>query len=440
MPKFAEGEQRPYLAVLTDKRQPYEELLDTEEYILSQPVHSWTEDRQQTLNGPFAGIGLTQLDGGAIEPLVLEYREDFREYYEDKIGPLKKGEPSCRTPFTPEEFDKVFGIQVNEEGEPFIPEGAGIDIQAARSIRVGDKVVDVAVIRSYERGSVKYQTVLIRDRDKKITLSDTVPEEAVQKLRKAKKQKVSGRLTVGRGVTTRGSSLAGVELGIDNLKHRLQAEAYVRMQHLTPVAQSALQDMKNGVYDVTVYSLDEVKCQAEAHEARGAEGLRLRIRFVPVDPDEKELVKTTATSVLIDRMDISRETLKPDDFIVTTEQEARDLKTIYEEYLSPAFGYEAKNIILVNKHSELSDADKAFLEGKEMVVVQYADFATGKVHYYALELWARGKADFSEDPIPGLVIKGQDGLLVFVLPEMKPADIEKFQDQRDNYRKVLMAA
>jgi len=35
MPKFEEGTQRPYIAVLTNKRQPYEELLETGEYILA---------------------------------------------------------------------------------------------------------------------------------------------------------------------------------------------------------------------------------------------------------------------------------------------------------------------------------------------------------------------------------------------------------------------
>ncbi|UCD55308.1 MAG: hypothetical protein JSV93_00485, partial [Candidatus Omnitrophota bacterium] len=485
MPKFEEGEQRPYLAVLTNERQPHEKLLlDTEEYILSAPALCWTDTPEEILKGLFGAYGLAYLAGKPIEPVVLEQREEYRNYLEE-MERQRKGETSYKIPFTLEEFDETFGIDVEEGRAIGVKEGEGIVVREAK---VDGK--EVIVVRDYEKGKIKYQVALTKDREGKLTLDEAVPEEAIVKLREEGKTKQIekavdylqkstvdkvkqllhpdriGELTISErdrrqeileAVITRlhyraqqrrispaelgepeklnlfigalGSKgylisekwlerdrdfketvllvlnkipLARIpaltpiasegisKLSIYNLRYKEQAEVEAAQKPLTPLAKERVETVEKGVYDVTVYSLDEAKRQAEAHEARGAKALRLRIRFVP-DEKEAKIIEQKAIPDLIDLMDIDKEILDAGDFIVMTGEEAETLsiEDIYNEYRGQ--DYEDKNIIIVNKHKKLTDSDKAFLGEKKIVVVQYMDIATGEVHYYALELWARGE-------------------------------------------------
>ncbi|MGB2706001.1 MAG: hypothetical protein WBC74_04020 [Candidatus Omnitrophota bacterium] len=211
MPKFKEGEQRPYLAVLTNKRQPYEKLLDTEEYILSAPALCWTDTPEEILRGLFGAYGLAYLKGKPIELLVLEHREAFRKYLEVMEG-LRRGEAHYKRPITLEQFDETFGVQVDEKGKAVgIEEGEGIVIRVAR---VDGK--EVIVIRDYKEGRIEYQVALTRNEEGRLTLHEVVPEEAILKLREEEKTKAIGRRVTAelqKPTVERVKQLFGAEIG-----------------------------------------------------------------------------------------------------------------------------------------------------------------------------------------------------------------------------------
>jgi len=68
MPKFKEGEERPYLAVLTNKRQPYEELLEAGEYILAVRAYFYTGNEQELRESIFYSLGRAYDEACPLNP------------------------------------------------------------------------------------------------------------------------------------------------------------------------------------------------------------------------------------------------------------------------------------------------------------------------------------------------------------------------------------
>ena len=542
MPKFKEGEQRPYLAVLTDKRQPYEKLLDTEEYILSAPALCWTDIPTEILRGLFGAYGLAYLKGEPIEPLILAHYQAYIRYYNEEMEKQRRGEPrsSYKIPFTPEEFAETFGVQVNEEGKPFIPEGAGIVIKEAR---IKGKVV--IVIRRHEEGRIEYQVALTRDEEGRLTLSEVVPEEVILALRKSGKTKEIGRRIAAhlqkpaveevkrllvdpekRGKPTlaqievdkrreilealimrihdraqqRGISPAELiaqqkfkqeklslfistlrskgysisqkwleqdgnfkeialsvlsrlplsripaltpiaskmlsKLSMNNLKAEEDVREHTAQKSLPLEVKKRIEETREGVIRATVYSLRELKTTTEMHRKR-AEHFVLEIE-ARLSKEELRVISESPADWL-EKMGIA-DVLKAENLaLLKRDAPQSSIEGIYINYR--AKGYKPENILIIDKQRLLTESDKEFLRGREekeqIVVVQYQDRITEKVFDIAIRLWARR---FDVPNIPGLeIIEKGKGLLLFILPRMKKADLDELQREIEKYREILMA-
>ncbi|MBU1083527.1 MAG: hypothetical protein KKG84_00405, partial [Candidatus Omnitrophica bacterium] len=85
VPKYQSGEERPYIAVLTNKKKPYEELLESGRYKLA--VAAYLYDYKGDLAGiksmVFHALGEAMIDGRDVEKIKAEWSSGYKAAYEN---------------------------------------------------------------------------------------------------------------------------------------------------------------------------------------------------------------------------------------------------------------------------------------------------------------------------------------------------------------------
>ncbi|MCQ9207757.1 MAG: hypothetical protein NG740_07755, partial [Omnitrophica bacterium] len=146
MPKFKEGEERPYITILTNKRQPYEELLEAGEYVLAFRSYCWTGNWADLMDFLFVSLGQVK---GPLEPVLIEYYGLFKAEYEKHTDRITLWAGPHKRPFTPEDFRMLFGVVEHDDGTIAIEQYEGV---VKREVRVDDK--EYVVLRKYKSGKI----------------------------------------------------------------------------------------------------------------------------------------------------------------------------------------------------------------------------------------------------------------------------------------------
>ncbi|MCK4463315.1 MAG: hypothetical protein KAU58_03285, partial [Candidatus Omnitrophica bacterium] len=149
MPKFKEGEDRPYLAVLTNKRQPYEELLAAGEYILAVRAYFYTSNERQLLESIFYSLGLAEDKGKQLLPLKQVWYSTFKNAYEMFGEVMTNTWEHGRRPMTPPQLARILGL--DDKGNPLPLNDSAKTGIFTEVVTVGGK--KVIVLRQYENGS-----------------------------------------------------------------------------------------------------------------------------------------------------------------------------------------------------------------------------------------------------------------------------------------------
>ena len=200
MPKLQEGEQRPYIAVLTNKRQPYEELLEAGEYVLAVRAYFYTGDERQLKEAIFYSIGRAYEEGMPVKPLLKRWLRLFTYDYYAFSGTVEKWIGGSKRPITPKQLARIFGLKltvkissdgkvesVDIEEEEMEKKEDDVDF-VVESVRVGSE--KVIVVKRLVGGKTELEVALAKDKNGNYNI-DLVPAEAKRILAK-RDQKTKG--------------------------------------------------------------------------------------------------------------------------------------------------------------------------------------------------------------------------------------------------------
>lgn len=203
MPKFKDGVERPYITILTNKKQPYEDLIESGKYLLAFRAYCYTGDARQLCEFLFASYGREYLNGKAIEPLIIEHYKEFKAAF-SQMEKERAAWQNSKTPFTPENFRDVFGLEEDGAGNVTFKGGrTGIDY---KKVKVGAE--NIVLINKYNKeGSLELSLALTTDAKGKINLG-LVPQEAIAKARDNKEDAVKAAIHEIRGIEAKEKLLA----------------------------------------------------------------------------------------------------------------------------------------------------------------------------------------------------------------------------------------
>ncbi|MFH1837455.1 MAG: hypothetical protein ABH862_05020, partial [Candidatus Omnitrophota bacterium] len=149
VPKFESGEERPYIAVLTNKKKPYEKLLESGRYKLA--VAAYLYDYKGDLTGiksmVFHALGEAMIDGQDVEKIKREWTALYRTAH-DGLSSEKREEMDF-TPPTPDEFAAYLnGINIRK-----INDGSAVieDLTSGT-----DKGVFVSIVRKRDTSGAEH--------------------------------------------------------------------------------------------------------------------------------------------------------------------------------------------------------------------------------------------------------------------------------------------
>ncbi|MFH1798185.1 MAG: hypothetical protein ABH844_02405, partial [Candidatus Omnitrophota bacterium] len=131
IPKFESGKERPYIAVLTNKRKPYEKLLETGKYQLAiEPVFQdmmgtnilVPETRKQLVREILTKISKFMVKGRITEEIIEIWESAYKERYGRLLESVGQKDMAEKMP--PEQFTLVLSELRDKEGE------AKLDVEA----------------------------------------------------------------------------------------------------------------------------------------------------------------------------------------------------------------------------------------------------------------------------------------------------------------------
>ena len=123
MPRFEEAEGRPYIAVLTNKKQPYEELLESGEYVLAVRAYFYTSNARSLLESIYYSLGRAREEGMALASLKRTWYLQFRRAYDEFGRAMARTWEGGKRPITPQQFARLLGLDYS--GKP-VPETAQV--------------------------------------------------------------------------------------------------------------------------------------------------------------------------------------------------------------------------------------------------------------------------------------------------------------------------
>lgn len=188
MPKFETGDEhnRPYIAVLTNKTQPYEELIESGKYTLAFRAYTYTGDAEKLMEFLIGTYGMLYAKGEPLEPRILQHYRLFKAQFDTMQKERAGWDGHSKLPFTPDDFAEVFGLAIDpetkepkadESGNPVFREGTPeLNI---RCITSDSK--KIFIIRKLKNGKLGLPVALTMDEDGKMDL-DMVPDEALEKV------------------------------------------------------------------------------------------------------------------------------------------------------------------------------------------------------------------------------------------------------------------
>ncbi|MBL7158183.1 MAG: hypothetical protein ISS91_01590, partial [Candidatus Omnitrophica bacterium] len=171
MPKYAEGEERPYIAVLTNKKQPYEELLAAGDYVLAVRAYFYTGDETQLRESVFYALGKTYDKNMNVEETAKHW---IRLFTEDWLvfrnsDAVKNWTGEYKVPVTPKQFAELLGytiktMKISEDHKKLTSfelkknQGSGFVV---KSVRFGGK--KIIVVQNVKDSEVEVQLAFEKD-------------------------------------------------------------------------------------------------------------------------------------------------------------------------------------------------------------------------------------------------------------------------------------
>ncbi|MDP8298583.1 MAG: hypothetical protein P9L88_01565, partial [Candidatus Tantalella remota] len=113
IPKFTEGEERPYIAILTNKKKPYQKLLDSGKYNLAVEAYFYSAkgDLTRMKSALFHALGEAALRGEDVVAIKKLWASTYRSRYEN-VTSIRKNDMTFE-PITPEEFEDFLTSRVD---------------------------------------------------------------------------------------------------------------------------------------------------------------------------------------------------------------------------------------------------------------------------------------------------------------------------------------
>jgi len=192
MPKFDEGKERPYIAVLTNKKQPYERLLASGQYTLAVRAYFYTGEERYIREAIFYAIGRSCDKGIEQKDVLTQWLDRFTREYYAFLKPGSFREQWGKRPITPKQLARLFGLNISQLKRDENGRVVSLDITEAPaikgktgfivdSVRVGNE--RIIVIRHEESGQVKIEVALVKNKKGEYDL-DNIPPEAKSILKK----------------------------------------------------------------------------------------------------------------------------------------------------------------------------------------------------------------------------------------------------------------
>ncbi|NQU95900.1 MAG: GNAT family N-acetyltransferase, partial [Candidatus Omnitrophica bacterium] len=187
MPKYEGGHERPYIAVLTQKTKPYDELLETGEYMLAVKAFCWDSDTDKMADVIMRNA-VDMYKRGLTDEKKIEFVRNhckgflplFDQYEEARAQWIAEMEERARldpgrmpkTPVTKKDFYAIYGIEADAEGNPELDETGEIKVQLEKQPSVEQVTVngtEVFVV-TYQLGSRRYTGCFTVDKKGNINL------------------------------------------------------------------------------------------------------------------------------------------------------------------------------------------------------------------------------------------------------------------------------
>jgi cellulose synthase/poly-beta-1,6-N-acetylglucosamine synthase-like glycosyltransferase len=143
MPKFSGSEQRPYITVLTNKKQPYEELLESGEYVLAVEIYMNRKDEADFYGSIFYSLAVSAAEGRDLLSDKTIWYNAYRTSYE-----RHREEGAATGVISPERFAEIIGLAIDASGNV-----SGENEQGVQAIKTAE---DTVVISWQDNGKVSH--------------------------------------------------------------------------------------------------------------------------------------------------------------------------------------------------------------------------------------------------------------------------------------------
>ncbi|MGB2601139.1 MAG: hypothetical protein WBD12_03910, partial [Candidatus Omnitrophota bacterium] len=205
VPKFEKDKERPYVAILTGKKKPYQKLLDSGKYQLAVEAYFYSTEgditRMQT--AIFHALGETVLEGKDLASMKELWKRAYSSRYESFTPRQIKDMPF--EPIDPDEFDRfVDDIHVVSQGSDRVIIGIGHELAyVTLSKQDGSTVMGTATSNQKAHYAKRREGQIRKDLEKRV-LNDSERKEIEQKLSSSELvEEIAAQLGVVKyGVTT----------------------------------------------------------------------------------------------------------------------------------------------------------------------------------------------------------------------------------------------
>ncbi|KJJ85248.1 Glycine rich [Candidatus Omnitrophus magneticus] len=150
-PKFKDNTPRPYIAVLTNKKSPYEKILDNGQYEIAVSAYCYTGNFEDFKEAIFYSLAVERLRGGDVRKMKTLWINQYAQEYTKLINNKTKLDTITTKPIKPEKFQS--------ELENFM----------------AVKKVEDGVLVMYKNKPVK----LVTEKNGKISVNNTIPEKYI---------------------------------------------------------------------------------------------------------------------------------------------------------------------------------------------------------------------------------------------------------------------
>ena len=175
VPKFNKGEERPYVAVLTSKKRPYQKLLESGQYQLAVEAYFNHLDVSKIREIVYIAFGEARMGGKDVEEMKALWAEQYHKRYNALKANRERWNSMDVKPMSPEDFDGMLDVEVRmSNGEAVIVEA---DKAVAVVKRDGDRLDISSPAPRHERGDADMKQLL----DEEYGVGDSSREYAIAK-------------------------------------------------------------------------------------------------------------------------------------------------------------------------------------------------------------------------------------------------------------------